>query len=96
MGICENMPHNLKSTMLLIEGLVFHDIIIQLKYSPRPNITIRVRQNYSCNWDHLDGNVYFINGVIIKHKTYSLEESLSITTIHCDLAIATHARKMHN
>ena len=23
----------------------------------------------------------------------SLEESLSITTIHCDLAIATHARK---
>jgi hypothetical protein len=25
----------------------------------------------------------------------SLEESLSITTSRCDLAIATHARKMH-
>ena len=25
----------------------------------------------------------------------SLEESLSITTLHCDLAVATHARKMH-
>ena len=25
----------------------------------------------------------------------SLEESLSITTGRCDLAIATHARKMH-
>ena len=25
----------------------------------------------------------------------TLEESLSITTIRCDLAIATHARKMH-
>ena len=25
----------------------------------------------------------------------SLEESLSITTGHCDFAIATHARKMH-
>jgi hypothetical protein len=25
----------------------------------------------------------------------SLEESLSITTSHCDLAIATRARKMH-
>ena len=25
----------------------------------------------------------------------SLEESLSITTLCCDLAIATHARKMH-
>ena len=24
-----------------------------------------------------------------------LEESLSITTLRCDLAIATHARKMH-
>ena len=24
-----------------------------------------------------------------------IEESLSITTNHCDLAIATHARKMH-
>ena len=27
--------------------------------------------------------------------TNSLEESLSITTLRCDLAIATHARKMH-
>jgi hypothetical protein len=26
---------------------------------------------------------------------WSLEESLSITTGRCDLAIATHARKMH-
>ena len=25
----------------------------------------------------------------------TLEESLSITTLHCDLAIATHAKKMH-
>ena len=25
----------------------------------------------------------------------ALEESLSITTARCDLAIATHARKMH-
>ena len=25
----------------------------------------------------------------------ALEESLSITTLRCDLAIATHARKMH-
>ena len=25
----------------------------------------------------------------------TLEESLSITTLRCDLAIATHARKMH-
>jgi hypothetical protein len=28
-------------------------------------------------------------------KMYPLEESLSITTGRCDLAIATHARKMH-
>jgi hypothetical protein len=26
---------------------------------------------------------------------HALEESLSITTGRCDLAIATHARKMH-
>jgi hypothetical protein len=26
---------------------------------------------------------------------HTLEESLSITTGRCDLAIATHARKMH-
>ena len=29
------------------------------------------------------------------YKVWSLEESLSITTGRCDLAIATHARKLH-
>jgi hypothetical protein len=29
------------------------------------------------------------------HLKMTLEESLSITTGRCDLAIATHARKMH-
>jgi len=31
----------------------------------------------------------------MKFQPFSLEESLSITTGRCDLAIATHARKMH-
>jgi hypothetical protein len=33
--------------------------------------------------------------LIGKLLPYTLEESLSITTGRCDLAIATHARKMH-
>jgi hypothetical protein len=31
----------------------------------------------------------------LKNLVETLEESLSITTGRCDLAIATHARKMH-
>ena len=30
-----------------------------------------------------------------KFLVHALEESLSITTLRCDLAIATHARKVH-
>ena len=30
-----------------------------------------------------------------KKSTHTLEESLSITTGHCELAIATHVRKMY-
>ena len=33
-------------------------------------------------------------GMATTVRKKSLEESLSITTGHCDLAIATHARKM--
>jgi hypothetical protein len=32
---------------------------------------------------------------LVVHQQQPLEESLSITTGRCDLAIATHARKMH-
>jgi hypothetical protein len=34
-------------------------------------------------------------GAYIGARRHTLEESLSITTSRCDLAIATHARKMH-
>jgi hypothetical protein len=33
--------------------------------------------------------------IIIRLHNITLEESLSITTGRCDLAIASHARKMH-
>ena len=36
--------------------------------------------------------------ILIGHlhiQVWSIEESLSITTFRCDLAIATHTRKMH-
>jgi hypothetical protein len=33
--------------------------------------------------------------MVLGYVLVSLEESLSITTGHCDLAIATHARKMN-
>ena len=37
------------------------------------------------------------NGLILNLEVcvVTLEESLSITTVRCDLATATHARKMH-
>jgi hypothetical protein len=41
-----------------------------------------------CNVECLWNRVHF-------HTIHALEGSLSITTGHCDLAIATHARKMH-
>ena len=41
--------------------------------------------------------MFTYEGALSRTLTFSntLEESLSITTGHCDLAIVTHARKMH-
>ena len=36
-----------------------------------------------------------VTWIIFKNHLLALEESLFITTSRCDLAIATHARKMH-
>ena len=43
--------------------------------------------------DQTSASVYESRGFL--GQTLTLKESLSITTGHCDLAIATHARKMH-
>ena len=43
-------------------------------------------------YNSLDPKTFCINHMIAPNL---LEESLSITTGRCDLAIATHARKMH-
>ena len=44
------------------------------------------------NMWHLDNTTFFS---FPKRVILTLEESLSITTGRCNLAIATHARKMH-
>jgi hypothetical protein len=45
--------------------------------------------------DERDGCVSSLEHTIATCESIALEESLSITTGRCDLAIATHARKMH-
>jgi hypothetical protein len=43
----------------------------------------------------LPDNATFGQNGLISSNVHALEESLSVTTGRCDLAIATHARKMH-
>ena len=50
---------------------------------------------YGCNAIYVDKKKVVWDALhLITSDQLSLEESLSITTIRCDFAIATHARKM--
>ena len=56
-----------------------------------------ITQLFGCIlWDLVSYEHYFILfPILIIYEEHSLYESLSISTLRCDLAIATHARKMH-
>ena len=57
-------------------------------------------KQYACSGNpiqglYVEGRWEYFDFVFHVLQILPLEESLSITTIRCDLVIATHARKMH-